>query len=85
MQYQEVGDYIRERMKLAGIESNRELCVRLERIGARTSYGMVSRWLVGRSRPPGARLEALLDALGVVRDAERRAARDLVYLPREVR
>jgi hypothetical protein len=81
MRYDEMAGFIRERMGVVGIKTNRELMARMDRIGASTTEAMVSRWLVGRARPQGHRLEALLDVLGVLRKHEREAAERLAYLP----
>jgi hypothetical protein len=81
MRYLDMASFIRERMGVVGIKTNRELMARMERIGATTTEAMVSRWVVGRARPQGHRLNALLDVLGVFRESERRAARELAYMP----
>lgn len=83
MQYDSMAKFIRTRMNLLEIGGNKDLRLRLIEIGCRVHPNMISRWLRGHSRPQGDRLEALLDVLKVLHREERRAARDLAYLPAE--
>lgn len=81
MQHAAMATFIRSRMTLLEIQGNQDLRARLAEIGCRVHPNMVSRWLRGHSRPQGDRLEALLDVLKVLHPPERKAARDMAYLP----
>lgn len=65
------GEKLRARMVAVGIATNRELGVRLERARCPVGENMISRWTTGQARPQGDNLEAVLDVLGVMDDAER--------------
>lgn len=78
---------LRARMQTIGITSNRDLQARLKRakadcgIDAETGENMISRWVTGRARPWGHRLEALLDILGVMDEADRNEWKAAAYGP----
>jgi hypothetical protein len=65
---------LKSRMAKLEITTNRELRARLDRAKAPVRENMVSRWMMGQSRPWGDRLEALLDILGIVNEIERNEA-----------
>lgn len=74
---------LRARMEAIGIPTNRELRARLAKVKAEAGVGenMVSRWMMGQSRPWGQRLEALLDVLGVMEEADRNEWKAAAYGP----
>lgn len=79
MRYQAMADYLKERMEAANVSGVAGLGARLTDRKATTHPNMIARWLKGEGRPQGHRLEAVLDGLGVIREADREAARRLAY------
>lgn len=82
MRHEAMSTWLRDRMAAREIRTSRQLIDRML-VEAKCSVheNMVSRWLTGKGRPQGHRLEALLDVLGVVKEDERRAVRELAYFP----
>lgn len=81
MRYEAMAEWLRARMATVGVGTSRDLIARLSAAKCSVHENMVSRWLTGRARPQGHRLEALLDVLGVLKGEERRAVRELAYVP----
>lgn len=71
--YVAFGERLRARMDAVGIRTNREFAVRLALAHCKVGENMISRWMVGRGRPQGPNLEAVLDVLGIM-DADERTS-----------
>lgn len=84
MNHRAMANFIRKHADDIGVSGPRDLQERLQAKGCSVHRNMVSRWMNGHARPQGARLEALLDVLLVLHPSERRAARDLAYLPSDL-